>query len=134
LRPSKNADAPLKPPTPSPVTTPPGSGAPAATETPPRHRPLALVALVTRKPQTHERFGGAASAAILLALLAYEQEHPRATRLVVDGALAGGGGGGGGALAFPVEQGGAEGQVAVAGGGGEEGFALVPPARWPAAR
>jgi len=30
---------------------------------------------------------------------------------VVDGALPGGGGGGGGALAFPVEQGGAEGQV-----------------------
>jgi hypothetical protein len=35
----------------------------------------------------------------------------------VDVALAGGGGGGRGALAFPVEQGGAEGQVAVAGGG-----------------
>jgi hypothetical protein len=34
----------------------------------------------------------------------------------VDGALAGGGGGGGGALAFPVEQSGAEGQVAVAAG------------------
>jgi hypothetical protein len=32
--------------------------------------------------------------------------------------------GGGGALALPVQEGGAEGQVAVAGGGGEEGFAL----------
>ena len=42
----------------------------------------------------------------------------------MDIALAGGGGGGGGALAFPVDQGGAEGQVAVAGGGGEEGFDL----------
>ena len=46
----------------------------------------------------------------------------------MDGALAGGGGGGGGALAFPVEQRGAEGQVAVAGGWGGEGFDLVP--RW----
>ena len=46
----------------------------------------------------------------------------------MDGALAGGGGGGGGALAFPVEQRGAEGQVVVAGGGGEEGFDLG--ARW----
>ena len=46
----------------------------------------------------------------------------------MDVALAGGGGGGGGALAFPVEEGGVEGQVAVAGGGGEEGFELVP--RW----
>jgi hypothetical protein len=46
---------------------------------------------------------------------------------VVDGALAGGGGGGGGgALTFPVEQRGAEGQVAVAGGGGEEGFSGGP--------
>ena len=43
----------------------------------------------------------------------------------MDVALAGGGGGGGGALAFPVEQGGAEGQVAVAGGGGEEGLAFA---------
>jgi hypothetical protein len=31
----------------------------------------------------------------------------------------------GGALAFPVEEGGAEGEVAVAGGGGEEGFAFA---------
>ena len=73
---------PLKPPTPSPLTTPPGSRAPAATEIPPRHRALTLVAFVagTTWPQasvaepltqTHEGFGG--------------------------------GGGGGGALAFPVE-------------------------------
>ena len=42
-------------------------------------------------------------------------------------ALAGsGGGGGGGALAFPVEQRWAEGQVAVAGGGGEEGLSGGP--------
>ena len=43
---------------------------------------------------------------------------------LVEVALAGGGGGGG-ALAFPVEQRGAEGQVAVAGGGREEGFAFA---------
>jgi hypothetical protein len=94
---------PLKPPTPSPLTTPPGSRAPAATEIPPRHRALTLVAFVagTTWPQ--------ASVAEPLA-----QAHERF----------GGGGGGGGALAFPVKQRGAEGQVAVAGGGGEEGFAF----------
>ena len=55
----------------------------------------------------------------------HKQEHPRAAGGVVDGALAGGGGGGGGALAFPVEQRWAEGQVALAGGGGEEGPAFA---------
>jgi len=67
----------------------------------------------------------ATAAAVLFALLAHVaagfraavQEHPGAAGGVVDGALAGGGGGGGGALAFPVEKGWAEGQVAVAGGG-----------------
>jgi len=44
---------------------------------------------------------------------------------VVDIALPGWGDGGGGALALPVKQRGAQGQVAVAGGGGEEGFDLV---------
>ena len=107
------------------AATPPGSPAPAATEIPPRHRPLALVAFVDGKPQTRERFGGAAGAAILFALLAHKQQYPRAPRLVVDIALAGEGCGGGGALAFPVEQRWAEGQVAVAGGGGEEGFAFA---------
>ena len=43
----------------------------------------------------------------------------------MDVPLASGRGRGGGALAFPVEQAGAEGQVAVAGGGGEEGFAFA---------
>jgi hypothetical protein len=71
---------PLKPPTPSPLTTPPGSRAPAATEIPPRHRALTLVAFVagTTWPQAsvaeplaqaHEGFGGGAGAAILFALL-----------------------------------------------------------------
>jgi len=68
----------------------------------------------------------ATAAAVLFALLAHVaagfraavQQHPGAAGGVVDdGALAGGGGGGGGALAFPVEQRWAEGQVAVAGGG-----------------
>ena len=75
---------PLKPPTPSPLTTPPGSRAPAATEIPPRHRALTLVAFVAGKPQTQEGFGGGAGAAILFALLAHVaagfraavQQHP----------------------------------------------------------
>jgi hypothetical protein len=66
----------LKPPTPSPAATPPGSPAPAATEIPPRHRLLAFVAFIGGKPQAHERFGGGAGAAILFALFAHEQEHP----------------------------------------------------------
>ena len=41
-----------KPTTPSPVTTPPGSPAPAATEIPPRHRAFALVAFVGGKAET----------------------------------------------------------------------------------
>ena len=121
-------NGPLKPPTPSPVTTPPGSAAPAATEIPPRHLPLAFVVFIagTTWPQAsgaeplaeaNERFGGGAGAAVLFALLADEQQHPGAAGGVVDGALAAGGGGGGGALAFPVEERGAEGQVAAAGGG-----------------
>ncbi len=44
---------------------------------------------------------------------------------MVDVPLASGRGRGGGALAFPVEQRWAEGQVAVASGGGEEGFAFA---------
>ena len=99
-----------------------------------RHRPLALVAFVGGKAEAQKRFGGAAGAAILLALLTHVaagfrvavRENPRPPRLVVDIALAGGGGGSGGALALLVEQGGAEGQVAVAGGGGEEGFSGGP--------
>ena len=78
---------PLKPPTQSPVTTPPGSPARAATEIPPRHRPLAFVAFVARTtwPQAsvaeplakaHERFGEGAGATVLFALFAHEQEHP----------------------------------------------------------
>jgi hypothetical protein len=81
------------------VTTPPGSPARTATEIPPRHRPLALVAFIGGKPQAHEGFGGGAGAAILLALFAHVaagfraavQEHPGAAGGVVDGALAGGG-------------------------------------------
>ena len=53
------------------VTTPPGSPAPAATEIPLRHRPLAFVAFVGGKPQAHEGFGGGAGAAISFALFAH---------------------------------------------------------------
>ena len=53
------------------AATPPGSPGPAATEIPPRHRPLAFVAFVTRKAQAHEGFGGGAGAAILFALFAH---------------------------------------------------------------
>jgi hypothetical protein len=111
---------PLKPPTPSPKARPPESPAPVASGSPlwDKPDPLALMALVARKAQTHERLGDGA----LLALLPHEQQHPRPPRLMVDGPLPGGRGGGGGALAFPVEQARAEGQVAGAGGGGEEGF------------
>ena len=38
------------------AVTPPGSRAAAATEIPPRHGPLAFVAFVVGKPQTHEGF------------------------------------------------------------------------------
>jgi hypothetical protein len=79
------------------------------------------MALVGGKAQTAERFGDTG----LFALLAHEQKHPGPPRRVVDIPLPGGGGGGGGALAFHVEQGGAESQVAGAGGGAEEGFALA---------
>jgi hypothetical protein len=78
------------------------------------------MALVTRKPQAHERLGERA----LLAPLPHEQQQPRAARHVVDVPLPRGRGGGGGALALPVEQRRPEGQVALAGGRGEEGFAL----------
>ena len=116
------------------AATPLGSAAPAATEIPPRYRPLTFVAFVARKPQTYEGFGGSAGAAVLFALFAHVaagfrvavQQHPGAAGGVVDIPLAGGRRRGGGALAFPVEQGGAEGQVAVAGGGGEEGFSGGP--------
>jgi hypothetical protein len=62
------------------------------------------VDLTGGKAQAHERFGDAA----LFALLEHQQQHPRAAAHV---ALAGWRGGGGGALAFPVEETGAEGQV-----------------------
>jgi len=72
------AECPHKPPTPSPAATPPGSPAPAASESPlvDEQDPLALVAFVAGKPQAHERLGGGAGAAILFALLEHEQEHP----------------------------------------------------------
>ncbi len=110
------------------AATLPGSTASAASESPlvDEQDPLALVAFVGGKPETHERFGGGTGAAVLFALFAHKQQHPRAAGGVVDVALAGGGGRGGGALAFPVEQRRAEGDVAVAGGGGEEGFSGGP--------
>ena len=66
-------ECPLKPPTPSPAATPPGSPAPAATEIAPRHRPLTFVAVLagTTWPQAseaeplavaYEGFGGGAEA------------------------------------------------------------------------
>jgi hypothetical protein len=60
------------------AATPPGSPAPAASESPlvDEQDPLAFVAFAGRKPQAHERFGGGAGAAILFALLEHEQEHP----------------------------------------------------------
>jgi hypothetical protein len=85
---------PLKPPTPSPVTTPPGSPAPAATEIPLRHRPLAFVAFVGGKPLTARRFGEPPpaprsawrmyrcpvgnAAELLLSLSQWNREGPRA--------------------------------------------------------
>ena len=74
------------------TATPAGSPAPAAPEIPPRHGPLALVAFLagTTWPQAslaeplaeaHERFGGGAGAAILFALLAYEQLRPTTPRI-----------------------------------------------------
>ena len=79
---------------PGSAATPPGSGAPAASGSPlwDEPDPLAFVAFVGGKPQAYQQFGGGAGAAILLALLTHKQQHPRAARLVVDGALAGGGG------------------------------------------
>ena len=60
------------------AATPPGSPAPAASESPlvDEQDSLALMAFVAGKPQAHERFGGGAGAAILFALLEHEQEHP----------------------------------------------------------
>jgi hypothetical protein len=81
-----------------------------------RHRSLALVALIPREPQAHERLGDPALNALLTHLTA---------RLVVDVALTDGGRSGGDALALSVEQVLPEGQVATAGGGGEAGFALL---------
>jgi hypothetical protein len=65
------------------ATTPPGSPAPAASESPlvEEQDPLALVAFVGGKPQAHEGFRGGVGAAILLALLAYEQLSPTTPRI-----------------------------------------------------
>ena len=81
-----------------------------------RHRSLALVALIPREPQAHERLGDPALNALLTHLTA---------RLVVDVALTDGGRSGGDALALSMEQVLPEGQVATAGGGGEAGFDLL---------
>jgi hypothetical protein len=77
-----------------------------------RHRPLPLVAHIPGKPQAPKRLSETPGAPAFPPVLPHKQQHPRPPRLVVDVALPSGGGGGGGALAFPVEQGGAEGQVA----------------------
>ena len=79
------------------------------------------MAFVVSKTKATEWLGNVA----LLALLSHKQEHTATARPVVDVALASGRTLGSGALAFPVEQRGAQGQVPVAGGWGEEGFALA---------
>jgi hypothetical protein len=55
------------------AATPPESPAPAASESPlwDKPDPLALMALMPREPQAHERLGDAA----LLALLPHKQQH-----------------------------------------------------------
>jgi hypothetical protein len=68
------------------AATPPGSAAPAASESPlvDEQDPLAFMAFIRGKPQIHERFGGGAGAAVLFALLAHVaagfraavREHP----------------------------------------------------------
>jgi hypothetical protein len=65
---------------------PPGSPAPAASESPlvEEQDPLAIVAFVARKTQAHEGFGGRTGAAVLFALLtqvaagfrAAAEQHP----------------------------------------------------------
>lgn len=68
------------------AATPPGSPSPAASGSPlvVEQDPLAFMAFIARKPQTHEGFGGGGGAAILFALLAHVaaafrvalEEHP----------------------------------------------------------
>jgi hypothetical protein len=41
-----------------------------------RHRPLPLVAFVTRKPQTPKRLGNTAPPATFAPVLAHKQQHP----------------------------------------------------------
>jgi hypothetical protein len=79
------------------------------------------VAHVVGEPQAEERLRHPAA----LVLLPNKQHHPAAALSAVDVSLPGGGRFPGEALAFPVGQGGAEGQAAVPGGGGEEALALL---------
>ena len=68
------------------AATPPGSGAPAASESPlcDKPDPLPLVALVGGKPQAAERLGDTPRAPIHPALLAHKPQPPRPLRRMVD--------------------------------------------------
>ena len=86
-----------------------------------RHRPLALVAHIIRKPQAKKRQRHPAA----LVFLPHKQHHPAATLPVVDVSLPGGGRFPGEALALPVELPRGDGVIVVAGGGGEQALGLL---------